>query len=417
MGATDGRLYVTDTTPSERFPIYCRGNVGEVFPNVMTPMTSSLFQDAASGGQERTLLEFGMVSAEHFVGADSVLTGVFGGYLYGNVSLGRVASARVPGLSAADIDREMFGLSDAPPPVRQRGDRDLRGSARAARQMTRALFRPRSAAAPATAARAEVAAWRAALPPIESSDQETLIDLAAGVSPWVERMMYHLLFVSAFSGLTRSTVERLVARFDEPGLVNTLSAGLGTIESARPANELWRLGRLVAASPTLTALFDDDSPGLSTRVRAERRAEGFNAGFDAFLEAHGARGPDEWELASPTWGDRPEIALAAIDRLRWPPPTAIRAAPRIACAMSASGASQRSAGGCGSASVRSSRVPCDRRRCSPPSERRRRLRSCAPCSRGSRHLPNSPAERMSRMTTCSSSRSTSCLSCSPTRPR
>lgn len=319
MGATDGRLYVTDTTPSERFPIYCRGNVGEVFPNVMTPMTSSLFQDAASGGQERTLLEFGMVSAKHFVGADSVLTGVFGGYLYGNVSLGRVASARVPGLSAADIDREMFGLSDAPPPVRQRGDRDLRGSARAARQMTRALFRPRSAAAPATAARAEVAAWRAALPPIESSDQETLIDLAAGVSPWVERMMYHLLFVSAFSGLTRSTVERLVARFDEPGLVNMLSAGLGTIESARPANELWRLGRLVAASPTLTALFDDDSPGLSTRVRAERRAEGFNAGFDAFLEAHGARGPDEWELASPTWGDRPEIALAAIDRLRLAP--------------------------------------------------------------------------------------------------
>jgi len=315
----DGRLFVTDTTPSARFPIYCRGNVGEVFPNVMTPMSSSLLRDPAARGQERMMVEFGMASPAHFVDSDSVLTGVFGGYMYGNVSLGRVGAARIPGLKAADIDRELFGLSDAAPYVRQRGDRDARGSARAMRQMLRALFRADSVAAPARAAGAEVAAWRATLPPIESSDQPTLVNVAAGVSPWFEWMMYHLLFTSAFSGLTRSIVERLVAKFDEPGLVNVLTAGLGTVESARPANELWRLGRLVAVSPTLTALFEDDSPGLHARLRAERRAEQFNAGFDAFLAAHGARGPDEWELASPTWGDSPEIALAAIDRLRLAP--------------------------------------------------------------------------------------------------
>ncbi|MGH9270829.1 MAG: hypothetical protein ACRDZ2_06120, partial [Ilumatobacteraceae bacterium] len=82
-----------------------------MFPNVMTPMTASLFRVSAARGQERAILEFGMASRSHFEGQDSVLTGVFGGYLYGNVSLGRVGAARVPGMSAADIDRELFGLS------------------------------------------------------------------------------------------------------------------------------------------------------------------------------------------------------------------------------------------------------------------------------------------------------------------
>ena len=119
---------------------------------------------------------------------------------------------------------------------------------------------------------------------------------------WVERMMYQLLHVSVMSGVTRSVLERLVARFDEPGLVNVLTAGLGTIESALPANELWQLGRTVVASPSLTAQFDERGPDLERRLRADPAARAFVGAFDAFLAAHGARGPDEWELASPTWG-------------------------------------------------------------------------------------------------------------------
>ena len=34
------RYYVTDTSLSERFPIYTRANVGEVFPDPVTPLTS-----------------------------------------------------------------------------------------------------------------------------------------------------------------------------------------------------------------------------------------------------------------------------------------------------------------------------------------------------------------------------------------
>jgi len=243
---TSTPLFVTDTTPSRRFPLYCRGNVGEVFPNVMTPMTASLFRDAAARGQERAVLQLGMASPSHVAGADSVFTGVFGGYLYGNVSLARVAAARIPGMKPSDIDRELYGLSHAPPYHRQRGDRSALGTLRGLRQMMAALFRSAAAAAPTRAVRAQIGAWRKTLPPPDVMDDAALVDVVGGTPSWVELMMYHLLLVSGFSGVTRSTVERLVARLDEPGLVNVLTAGLGTIESARPAQDLWRLGRVVA---------------------------------------------------------------------------------------------------------------------------------------------------------------------------
>ena len=69
--------------------------------------------------------------------------------------------------------------------------------------------------------------------------------------------MYELLRASTGAGVGRSLLERAGSRQGGDDLVNQLTAGLGTIESAEPAGDLWRLGRLVAASPALTTLFDD----------------------------------------------------------------------------------------------------------------------------------------------------------------
>ena len=165
---------------------------------MVSPLSSSIMVDAVSRGQERTALEFGMASPSHFSGAGPVLTGVFGGYLYANVSLARVAAARIPGMSAEDIDREMFGLSDAPPiaaPAR-------RSQPRARRDGSCAMRRVRSSARTRRPHRRSprVPMWRRGgrrLPDIESADEATLLGLADGVRPWFERMMYHLLFVSA----------------------------------------------------------------------------------------------------------------------------------------------------------------------------------------------------------------------------
>ena len=66
------------------------------------------------------------------------------------------------------------------------------------------------------------------------------------------------------------------------------------------------------------AAFDAGVEGVLDRI-AESGSEAatvFLADFVAFLERFGARGPKEWEASNHVWETRPELALAAIDRMR-----------------------------------------------------------------------------------------------------
>ena len=44
-------LWVVDDRPSDRFPVYTRGNTGEVYPNVITPLCGSVVKDPLARGQ------------------------------------------------------------------------------------------------------------------------------------------------------------------------------------------------------------------------------------------------------------------------------------------------------------------------------------------------------------------------------
>ena len=176
----------------------------------------------------------------------------------------------------------------------------------------------------------EAVAWVASLPDITAASDRALLDLVPTFPARIERLFVALLRASTLSGTGRGIAEELLKRSgDAVQLVNRLTAGLGTIESALPAQRLWDLGRLVAADEGLTAAFDDGVPGVGERIRGLRSdaANAFELEFESFLAAHGHRGPDEYEFASPTWGTRPEIAFAAVDRLRGAPS---ERSPRIA---------------------------------------------------------------------------------------
>ena len=144
----DGRWSMSDHLPTQQaHDIWCRGNVGEVFPNVMTPLSFSLYVGAVAQGQANALLEWGMVTDQQYARFDPAQawsTGVFGGYLYGNVTLARTAAARTPGLTTAMIDEQMFGLNEAPPHKRGKGERDARAAIRSARKMLATMRRPDS---------------------------------------------------------------------------------------------------------------------------------------------------------------------------------------------------------------------------------------------------------------------------------
>ncbi len=309
--------WVIDREPSRRFPVYTRGNSGEVFPNVMTPLTGSLIGDAASDGQLAAMRSLGLLTGHDLADPGTAGTGVFGGYLYGNLSLLRVACERVPGMSALDADRQVAGLSaDAPAHRPQRGDRSIEATLRSVGVLGGRVLRP--SIAEVDRARVATDRWCASLAePAERSDAQ-LIEFARAYPPRFADHMCLLLRYSGFAAASSSMIDRVAAHAGLPdGSAVALTSGLGTIDSASPALRLWALGRRVANSPRLSGLFDAGEDPADHA--GEPDVDAFLDRWAHFVVRHGARGPDEWELASPTWGTNPEIARAAIERLRQAP--------------------------------------------------------------------------------------------------
>ena len=306
-----------DDEPSTRFPVYCRGNVGEIVPHVATPLSATVTTEAFRLAFTTMFSETGAFSDAEL--AEPAATGgLFGGYLYFNLSFARAFAARAPGMRVADVDLQMFGSGgDAPPYRRGPGDRSPLVMARAAIGMPRMMLGRK--APDLEAGRAEVKRWIASIPS-EPTDAEVAA-MAAGFAERAAPLLRALLESSFGAAIPGALVERIAARAmkDEPGLLVKAMSGLGTIETAAPAQAMWRLGRLVAGSAALTEAFDEGTEGVLDRVRAssDPAAVDFLAAFDEFLAQHGHRGPNEVELASDTWATNPGSALAFVERLRF----------------------------------------------------------------------------------------------------
>ena len=316
--------WIVEDQPTPRFPIWTRGNAGEVFPNVVTPLGGTIYADAAEVGHRRNLRQMGLFTDDEIREHGIVVSGVFGGYLYLNMSVFRLMGVRTPGMTPELADEQGFGVSDAPPYRAQRGDRSLRASLRLARWAMRTLRRPDTGSVEAARVRAD--AWVASLPEVGAATDAELLALVPSFTTHITEFFGPLGTATAIAGVGRGALEQLLRRGTggEPTLlVNRLTAGLGSIESAQPAVRLWKLGRMVAADPELTALFDR---GLDAVVESldttpgDVRYAGFASAFASFLHDHGHRGPDEYELAAPSWALSPRIALALVDRLRLAPP-------------------------------------------------------------------------------------------------
>ena len=317
MADTAERVWIIDDVPSTRFPLYTRGNVGEVFPEVVAPLTWSAFGNSAEDGWREALIEFGAFRRDDYGPEPRVVLGVFGGYCYLNVSTTRVFAVRTPGLKVEDMDRQIFGESDAPPYEPRPGDKDLRATARVAGTLLRTL---RAKTLPRLEEdKQAVAEWLAQLPAPASATDAQLMGAFLGYRPMFQRLFRSHILTTFQATVGPGLLAQICAgKLGDPTLTNTLLAGIGSVESAAPSAALWDLGRLVAADAELTATFDQGIDGLDERLghASGEGAARFNKEFAAFLDTFGSRGPNEWEFGSDTWGTKPLLALAAIDRMR-----------------------------------------------------------------------------------------------------
>ncbi len=309
--------YPNDGEPSVEFPIYSRGNVGEAFPDVISPMSGSLMLEASARSQIRFFLAAGAISKPQVRDPLNALFVQFGGYLYTNVSMARIAAVRAPGLSLEDLDAQYGGVDVLPPYVGRRGDRSLAATLRLGRYASRALRQ--GDVARAGVAQREVDDWIASLEPVETADDAELIARARQASAWFERLNHEMMTVTLHAGSTRVMVERFAAAADEPDAANAITSGVGDVASAGPAIALWGLGRQARNSEEIQRHFDGGGEDLVGRLRSDPACSDFVAAFNDFIDRFGFHGANELELSAPKWGTDPHLALRVIERLRHAP--------------------------------------------------------------------------------------------------
>lgn len=309
---------------SDRFPIYTRGNAGEVYPEVFTPLSFSVAAEAAERAMRNAFLVSGLIrpgELDDIPITTAVGSGVFGGYAYLNLSIQRLASARMPGGKATDADVNYLGVGDPPPHVPDRSERNLRAGLSGLRYVWRTL------AATDLPELAEdqrlVDQFLAGLPdPATASDWELRASVR-DLMPMFGALFERHLVVSFAAGTAVAVLSSICERqLDDALLATRLLAGLGEVDSAAPSRAMWDLGRQVAASPDLSARFDAGVADLLARLEDAADADpdgdaaSFLAGFADLLARFGSRGPNEWDTAFDTWETDPALALTLIDRMR-----------------------------------------------------------------------------------------------------
>ena len=284
------KIWETDNPPSRKWPLYTRGNVGEVFPEVVLPLTWSLLGGAAERGWREAFVRMGLVAEGDFPpDEDMIILGVFGGYCYINASYVRILGVRAPGGAVENIDALFFGESDAPDYRKGPGDANLRASFRLGRTVLRLL---RTKAIPELRNdQVEVDRFVARHPGDGASDQ-ALFAYIDDFEPLFQHLFFRHIDNTFSNALVSGALNDLVTKTGKADLLVSVLAGIGDVESSAPAAAMWRLSRI-----------DPDS-------------DEYADGFDRFIAEHGTRGPNEWDLGSDPWDFNPAAATAAIDAMR-----------------------------------------------------------------------------------------------------
>ena len=306
--------WIIEGNVDPRWPINTRGNVGEVFPEVVTMLGYQLGVISAEKAWRDAYKVLGIFSPGDFSSDDPVIIGLYGGYVYLNLSYLRMMGVRAPGSSAEAIDVAFFGEGNPPPYQSRKGDKSLRSSLRILKTVLGALGTKKLPSIVADSfARAD--AYAALRPSLDASDQELLDYLMTFPEAFGPAFGNHMQSTAVASIVSGILIDACAAA-GQPGLATHLLGASGDVQSAQYSHDLYRIAQAVRQQPAVSAAFDQGVEGLLDRMAGQPEAEDFLMRFGEFIENHGHRGPNDWELSSRTWENTPELALIALDRMR-----------------------------------------------------------------------------------------------------
>ena len=297
-----------------RWPVNTRGNIGEVFPEVLTPLTYKLGVIPAERGWRDAFRTMGILAPKDLRRADPTIIGLYGGYGYLDLSYLRIVGVRAPGSNPQAIDKSLFGEGNPPPYSAQKGDKNLLCSLKMLRTVLKALS-IRDVPPQVDDSRRRADEWIARRPALSSSSDELLSFLQDYRNVFAPVFANHMITTFTASIVGGLLSDGATAAGD-PSLVTDLMGAFGEVASAQYANQMWTIAKIVRANPTVSVAFERGVAGLLERLKGVPEADEFRAAFDRFIAYFGHRGPNDWELSSRTWENTPELALTAIDRMR-----------------------------------------------------------------------------------------------------
>jgi rifampicin phosphotransferase len=316
------KVWVCDDEGSARFPVYTRGNVGEVWVEAVSPLNWTVYGlHALDAGWRDAFYEIGLFTPDEFkpAGQGDILA-CFGGYIYINMSVTRVLAVRIPGMTIEAIDRSLFGdYPDVPPYRADPRDQNAERTAEVSVWLA-SLFTtdPR----PVTdQERVHLDAVLAERPDFASLSDARMLHYFRSVVPETRGVFQRHVLNSYGANVLASVIAEICHAAGAADLTSKVTAAVGDIDSAGESFEIWELSRQVKSSPVVTAAFDHGVDGLLDRLRASADPEAgeFLARWDAFIGRWGFIGPSVWEFRSPTYRTDPGIPLRMLDRARQAP--------------------------------------------------------------------------------------------------
>ena len=310
--------WITDWPIGRRWNHFTRANAGEVLPTPASPLGQQFTWDnGIVPGWRDGYVRQGLYDFDEFDPDFPEAAGFFGGYMYINLSNVRMQGVRNPSVTVDQLDLAFFGDHPEVPPYEEHplDDRpDL-----VPKIMEHLGWVMSTTSWPEfDEEKRETIELRDTRPDLSSISDEELVAYARSTQPMLQKLFESHTVTSSSSGIAPGILFAVGQAIGDPTIPMKLLAGLGDVDSAEPSYALWELSRQIRASSELTAAFDDGVEGLLDRVADSGAPEVVE--FRERLRAVPRRlrvaraervGDQRRDL-----GDAPEIALAALDRIR-----------------------------------------------------------------------------------------------------
>jgi rifampicin phosphotransferase len=310
-----GDRWIIDRIPTERFANYTRGNAGEVLADPVSPLgwtfccEPGMVQGCVDGFEAMGVFD----RSEYGDPPESF--GIFGGYFYNSLTQARLFGVRT-GAGWQAIDNAYFDSTQyVPPYVEEAWHASPRHSEKLANTM--AWIMSTDSIPEIDLQKYEAKACRDSRPDLSTQTNVQLVGRARVLQRHMRAFFSQVVWAALGASVGPAVLGALTSEID-PTAVMKLITGIGDVDSAGIAGQMFTMSRLVRNSASLTAEFDKGVDGLLDRLRAssDPAADQFLSAVDSFLYEHGSRGPNEYDIYSWSYESRPELMLSSVERLR-----------------------------------------------------------------------------------------------------